>query len=218
MLEGDNLYAKQDYAAALQCYEKVNKTSMASAATFFSAAKTKQAMNASSEEVVALMDSCMSRFTEPYTADAAPYLLERAQARMNANQARLAMLDYDAYFKAVNGNVNDLFYYYREQAALKAKQYQRALDDIAKAVELNPKDLTYRAEQALVNIRVGRNEEAVKTLQEALNIDANYAEAYRLMGIAQVQMKNKKEALKLFTKAKELGDQHVDALIEKYCK
>lgn len=218
MLEGDILYAKQDYAAALQCYEKVNKTSMASAATFFSAAKTKQAMNASSEEVVALMDSCMSRFTEPYTADAAPYLLERAQARMNANQARLAMLDYDAYFKAVNGNVNDLFYYYREQAALKAKQYQRALDDIAKAVELNPKDLTYRAEQALVNIRVGRNEEAVKTLQEALNIDANYAEAYRLMGIAQVQMKNKKEALKLFTKAKELGDQHVDALIEKYCK
>ena len=78
--------------------------------------------------------------------------------------------------------------------------------------------MTYRAEQALVNIRVGRNEEAVKTLQEALNIDANYAEAYRLMGIAQVQMKNKKEALKLFTKAKELGDQHVDALIEKYCK
>lgn len=49
------------------------------------------------------------------------------------------MLNYDAYYKAVNGQVNDLFYYYREQAALKARQYQRALDDIVKAVELSPK-------------------------------------------------------------------------------
>ena len=38
---------------------------------------------------------------------------------MNADQARNAMLDYDAYYNAVNGKVNDMFYYYREQAALK---------------------------------------------------------------------------------------------------
>lgn len=56
------------------------------------------------------------------------------------------------------GKVNDVFYYYREQAAFKAKQFQRALDDIAKAIELNPKELTYRAEQAVINLRVGRNE------------------------------------------------------------
>ena len=103
---------------------------------------------------------------------------------MNANQARAAMLDYDAYYKAVNGKVNDVFYYYREQAALKAKQFQRALNDMEKAIELSPKDLTYRAELAVVNIRVGRNEEALKVLQDALAIDSKYAEAYRLMGIA----------------------------------
>ena len=43
-------------------------------------------MKAPAEEVLALMDSCVVRFTEPYTEEAAPYLLERAQARMNANQ------------------------------------------------------------------------------------------------------------------------------------
>ena len=53
-----------------------------------------------------------------------------------------------------------------------------------KAIELSPKDLTYRAELAVVNIRVGRNEEALKVLQDALAIDSKYAEAYRLMGIA----------------------------------
>lgn len=90
---------------------------------------------------------------------------------MNADQARNAMLDYDAYYNAVNGKVNDMFYYYREQAALKAKQYQRALDDMAKAIELNPEDLTYRAELAVVNLRVGRYEEALNVLKAALEKD-----------------------------------------------
>lgn len=217
-MEGDILFAKQDYPAAFASYDKVNQTNLASPATFFSAAKTKELMQAPAEEVLALMDSCMVRFTQPYTEEAAPYLLERAQARMNANQARNAMLDYDAYYNAVNGNVNDMFYYYREQAALKAKQYQRALDDMAKAIELNPDDLTYRAELAVVNIRVGRNEEALDVLKAALEKDPNYAEAYRLMGIAQIQMKKDKEACASFAKAKELGDPNVDALIEKHCK
>ncbi len=217
-LEGDILFAKQDYPAALAKYDEVNKTNLASAATFYSAAKTKELMQAPAEEVLALMDSCIVRFTEPYTVEAAPYLLERAQARMNADQARNAMLDYDAYFKAVKGDVNDMFYYYREQAALKAKQYQRALDDMAKAIELSPKDLTYRAELAVINIRVGRNEEALNVLKEALEIDPKYAEAYRLMGIAQVQLKLNKEACASFAKAKELGDPNVDELIAKHCK
>lgn len=217
-LEGDILFAKQDYAAALDSYAKVNRSNLASPATFFSAAKAKELMKAPAEEVLALMDSCVVRFTQPYMEEAAPYLFERAQARMNAGQARTAMLDYDAYYKAVNGQVNDMFYYYREQAALKAKQYQRALDDMAKAIELNPGDLTYRAELAVVNIRVGRYEEALEVLKAAVEKDPNYAEAYRLMGIAQLQMKKNKEACANFAKAKELGDPNVDALIEKHCK
>ena len=174
----------------------MNKTILASPATFFSAAKTKELMQAPAEEVLALMDSCVARFTQPYTEEAAPYLLERAQARMNADQARNAMLDYDAYYNAVNGKVNDM----------------------AKAIELNPEDLTYRAELAVVNLRVGRYEEALNVLKAALEKDPKYAEAYRLMGIAQLQMKKDKEACASFAKAKELGDPNVDALIEKHCK
>ena len=217
-MEGDILFAQQDYAGALAAYEKVNTSNIASPATFFSAAKTKELLKGEPKEVVALMDSCITRCPQPITADFAPYLLERAQMNMNADQARNAMLDYDAYYKAVNGQVNDLFYYYREQAALKAKQFQRALNDMEKAIELSPKDLTYRAELAVVNIRVGRNEEALKVLQDALAIDSKYAEAYRLMGIAQLQMKKKQEACQSFAKAKELGDPNVDGLIEKHCK
>lgn len=217
-LEGDILFAMQDYAGALAAYEQVNRSNLASPATFFSAAKTKELMKAESGEILALMDSCVARCPQPVTASYAPYLLERATMRVNAGQARQAMLDYDGYFKAVNGQVNDLFYYYREQAALKARQYQRALDDIAKAVELNPNDLTYQAEQAAVNLRVGRYDTAMKLLQAIIRTNPKYAEAYRLLGLCHIQLKQKEEACKNFNKAKELGDPNVDALIEKYGK
>ena len=217
-LEGDILFAKQDYPAAYVAYEKVNQSDLASPASFFSAAQTKEMMKAPTTEILALMDSCVSRCPQPYTETAAPYLLARAQALLTANQARKAMLDYDAYFNAVNGNVNAAFYYYREQAAIQARQYQRALDDLAKAIELAPQELLYRAELAVVNIRVGRSEEAIRVLQEALKIEPKYAEAYRLMGQAYIQLKKKDDACECFAKAKELGDPNVDALIEKHCK
>lgn len=217
-LKGDILFAKQDYPGALAAYEQVNHSDMASPTSYFSAAQTKEMMKAPATEVLALMDSCIALCPQPYTNTTGPYLLARAQALLNANQARKAMLDYDAYYKAMNGNVNAAFYYYREQAAMQARQYQRALDDLAKAIELAPDELLYRAELAVVNIRVGRSEEAIRILQEALKIEPEYAEAYRLMGQAYIQLKKKDEACESFAKAKELGDPNVDALIKKHCK
>ena len=217
-MEGDILFAQQDYAGALAAYEKVNASNIASPATFFSAAKTKELAKGDPKEVVALMDSCIARCPQPITADFAPYLLERAQMNMNAGQPRNAMLDYDAYHTAVKGEVNDVFYYYREQAALKARQFQRALDDIVKAIEMNPTDLTYQAEHAVVNLRVGRYEEAIQILDNILKSDPKYAEAYRLLGLCQIQLKKTDEACGNFKKAKELGDPNVDELITKYCK
>lgn len=217
-MEGDILFAQQDYAGALAAYEKVNASNIASPATFFSAAKTKELAKGDPKEIVALMDSCIARCPQPITADFAPYLLERAQMNMNAGQPRNAMLDYDAYHTAVKGEVNDVFYYYREQAALKARQFQRALDDIVKAIEMNPTDLTYQAEHAVVNLRVGRYEEAIQILNNILKADPKYAEAYRLLGLCQIQLKKTDEACGNFKKAKELGDPNVDELITKYCK
>lgn len=217
-LEGDIFFAKQDYPGALASYEKVNASNLASAATFFSAAKTKQLIKDTDlKEVIALMDSCIAR-CQPMTAEFAPYLLERAQMLMENEQHRQALLDYDAYYNAVNGQVNDVFYSYREQAALKGKQFQRALDDIAKAIELAPQELTYRAEQAVINLRVGRTDEAVKVLNDALKIDPKFAELYRLLGLCQVQQKKNSEACANFAKAKELGHPDMEELIKKYCK
>lgn len=215
-LEADILFAMQNYAEAYQAIEKVNNSPLASASTWYSAAHCKELMNAPADEVIALMDKCIGTFTPPYTEQAAPYLLERARINMNAEKYRPALVDYEEYYKAVNGKVNDQFYYLRGQCAMQAKAFQRALDDYAEAIELNPNELTYRAELAVVNMRVGRNDEAVKVLDEAIAKDATYAELYRLKGLALLQQKKEKDARSAFDKAKELGDEQVDALIEKY--
>ena len=101
---------------------------------------------------------------------------------------------------------------------MESKQYQRALDDFTKAIELNPRELTYYSELAYVNMRVGRNQEAIDVLKKSLKIDAEYAEGYRLIGVAYLQLKQNAEACEYFNKAKELGDTNVDTLIDKYCK
>ena len=43
---------------------------------------------------------------------------------------------------------------------------------------MNPTDLTYQAEHAVVNLRVGRYEEAIQILNNILKTDPKYGEAY----------------------------------------
>lgn len=215
-LKGDMLFSQADYAGAYAAYEQVNRSNQASAASFYSAAKTKELMQ-DTDAALALMDSCIAKFSPPYTQEAAPYILERARMRDEADQSRQALLDYDEYYKAVGTQVNDVFYYLRGQVALKARVYQRALDDYADAIEMNPEELTYRAELAVANMRVGRNEEALQVLADAEKIDPSYSEIYRLRGLALIQLKRNSEACNSFSKAKELGNSEVQALIDKYC-
>ncbi len=216
-LEGDIFFAQQKYTEALACYQKVNESNLASPLTFYTAAKTMELTEGDPKEVAALMDSCIARCPQPLPVEVAPFVLERAQAYMLAELYRPALADYDTYYDLVNGRVNDVFYHLREQAAFKGKQYQRALDDIAKAIELKPDEMLYRAEQAVVNLRVGRYDEALKILKEAVAKYPEYAEGYRLMGICQIQLKKNADACTSFAKAKELGDPNVDELISKHC-
>jgi len=58
----------------------------------------------------------------------------------------------------------------------------------------------------------------MKILNEILKDEPKYGEAYRLLGLCQIQLKKTDEACGNFNKAKELGDPNVDELIKKYCK
>lgn len=210
-------YAKKDFAKAYNCFTKVTRTNLASPATFYTAALCKEQMG-DSVAVMALMDSCIARCGKPVVQSEAAFFFERGQRLALRGEYRKALADFDDFYAGINGQVTDNFYYQREQVAFKCRMYQRALDDINKAVEMNPKELTYQSELAAVNIRVGRYEEAIKVLQKEIITDPKYAEPYRLLGICQIMLKQKAEACVNFAKAKDLGDKLVDTLIDKYCK
>ena len=215
-LEGDILFAKRDYSGAFASYDKLNKSSLVSSGTFYSAAKAKQLMEGSDlNEVIALMDSAIVHLNKPYLSDAAPYFFERAELNAQAKRYREAVLDYNTFYKAVNGDVNALFYYQREQSAMQCRMYQQALDDINKAVELSADDESLWAEKGVVHLRVNQLDEAIKAFEKAVSVNAEYAAGYRMLGYCQSLKKMKKEAKANYQKAKALGDTVVDQLLEK---
>lgn len=215
-LEGDILFAKKDYAGAFVSYDKLNKSELVSSGTFYSAAKAKQLMEGSDlNEVIALMDSAIVRLNKPYLSDAAPYFFERAELYAQAKKYREAVMDYNTFYKAVNGDVNALFYYQREQAEMQCRMYQQALDDINKAVELSADDENLWAEKGVVHLRVNQLDEAIKAFEKAISLNGEYAAAYRMLGYCQSLKKMKKEAKANYEKAKALGDTVVDQLLEK---
>ena len=128
---------------------------------------------------------------------------------------REAVLDYNTFYNAVNGDVNALFYYQREQSEMQCRMYQQALDDINKAVELSADDENLWAEKGIVHLRVNQLDEAIKAFEKAISINADYAAGYRMLGYCQSLKKMKKEAKANYEKAKALGDKVVDQLLEK---
>ena len=218
-LEGDILFAQGKYAEAFLSYDKVNQSPLASAATFYSASKAKQLTEGSDiNEVLAIMDKAIEMLKKPYYGEAAPYFYERAELRANAGKHREAVMDYNTFFEAVHGDVTALFYFQREQAEMQCRMYQQALNDINKAVEMAPEDADFWVEKGSVHLRVNQLDEAIVAFNKALSLNDKYAAAYRMLGYCQAMQKKNKEACANFAKAKELGDEVVDQLIEKYCK
>ena len=216
-IKGEILVALERYDEALTCYDEVNKSDIASAASFYNTALVNKVKGVEDTVVLALMDSCINRLEKPYTMNAAPYLFERAQLLEEAGKNREALLDLKEYYYAVDGQVNANFFYYREQVAVKARLYQQAFDDLDLALQLEPNETLYIAEKASLNLRVGRYKEALEDIEKILNIDSKNGEAYRLQGVAYIQLKDNR-ACESLQKAKELGDPLVDQIIEKHCK
>lgn len=218
-LEGDIHFAMRNYTEALTCYDKVNQSELVSAATFYSAAKTKHLIEGYNiEEVIALMDSAIVTFHKPYLQEAAPYFYERAALYVEAKKYREAVADYNTFHDIVDGNVNALFYYQREQAEMQCRMYQQAINDINRAVEMEPNDIDYWLEKGTIHLRVNQHDEAEKAFRKAVEIDGQSGTAYRMLGYCFALQKKTDEACTYFQKSKELGDTVVDTLIEKYCK
>lgn len=131
---------------------------------------------------------------------------------------REAVLDYNSFYDAMLGQVSAEFYVIRQQAEMQCRMYQQAINDINKAVELEPSNAGYWTEKGSVHIRLNQTDEAIAALEKAVSLDPKNADAYRMLGYCQVKGKDKKKGLENLNKAKELGDTVAEDLIKKYAK
>jgi len=214
-MEANILFGQKKYNEAYDIYTELANTNLKGAEVYFSAARCKEMLK-DSTAMLALLDSAMNCFTKPYLKEAAPYLWARAQARLQAKKYRDAISDMNDYEELMVANINDNFYYLRHQAEVDGRLYQQALNDITRAIVMNPKETFYYAEKASLEIRVGLYDNAIATAKESITIDANDSDGYLFLGVAQCLKGNKKEGIPNLQKAKDMGNLQAEALIQKY--
>ena len=214
-MEANILFGQKKYNEAYDIYNQLTSTNLKGAELFYSAARCKEMLK-DSTAMLALLDSAMNCFSKPYLKDAAPYLWARAQARAQAKKYREAVSDMNDYEELMKASINDNFYYIRHQAEVDGRLYQQALNDITRAIVMNPKETFYYGEKASLEIRVGLYDNAIATAKECLVVDPNDSDGYMFLGVAQCLKGNKKEGIPNLQKAKDLGNLQADKLIEKY--
>ena len=215
-LEANILYASKRYDEAYDIYTDLAQHSNLSAAEMWFYAASCKAQQKDTLARMALLDSAVNTFTKPYLKEAAPYLWSRAEARMDAGMYREAISDMNDYEQLMAAEVNARFYYIRHQAEIEGRLFQQALNDIERAITMEPKETVYYAEKASLEVRVGRYDEAIATAKECISIAPDNSDGYLFLGLAQCLKGNKKEGVTNLQKARELGDPQAEGLIEKY--
>lgn len=216
--EAQIIFSQKDYAKAYDMFIALAKAPQRTGEYFFEAAQCKAQLKAPNNEIIALLDSAVAACPQPLTNIAAPYVLTRGEAYDAAGEYKKAIADYNLYDTLMAGRGNDTFYYTKFKCEVKLKQYQQALNDIAHAAILNPQQPAYLAEMASLQLRVNRLDDAIRTADLCIRVAPDESDAYIIKGLALILDKQKAEGLKCLGKAKQLGDERAQGLIDKYSK
>ena len=212
------LFSQKKFSEAYDAFMQVSKTNMRGGECFYDAALCLQASNDSSSRVIEMLDSAVACYEKPYTAEAASYVLARGRYYDEIGQPRKAVLDMNAYEEAMKNRVGDRFYYVREQVEVRAHLYQQALDDLDKAMAMNPRESLYPTEKAFLLVRVNKLDEGISLAQQIISALPDFGDAYAVYGLGLIQKGKKKEGIEQLNKAQTLGSEMAAPLLEKYGK
>ena len=211
------LFACKRYDESFTTFQDAIAKGSHNAECFYGAARCKEQLG-DTTAYIALLDSAVATFSQPYLKEAAPYIFARAQALAENGQYRLAVNDYNEYENLMISQINSEFYYIRSQVEVKGRLFQQALNDLDKAIEKSPSVLLYRSEKASLQIRVKLTDEAIETASECIRLFPDSSDGYLFLGLAQCLKGDKALGVVNLLKAKDLGDAQADVLIEKYGK
>lgn len=191
------LFTQKKYEEAYNIYMQLQETVIGGADNMFNAMLCKQASGAPAEEVMAAMDSVIAACPQPLTFQSAPYVFRRGAMYQEQGQYRKAMIDYNLYEKLMVGTrLTPEFYYNRFLCEREARVFQQALDDITKAIDMQPGNPLYYCERASLKLRLRMYDDAIADANRAIIINDKTAEAYAVLGVAQC---NKKRSMRAYS-------------------
>ena len=219
--QGVILYSMKRDAEALEKFKTYNATAAASPQSHYFAAQVLIRMQAQDSVIVAELDSALARAEKPYKGgDVAAVLELRAYYYDKLGNARAAVLDYNDYEQIVGSQrLSAQFFALRAALAEKARIYQVALDDYSTAISRasSREDREdFRINRALLCLRVQLWEDAISTAQQVIAENPQVADAYKIIGVAYGEQKNRARALEYLTKAQQMGDENATTLLQKY--
>ena len=196
-------FLKGNYQKACDMFLDLTKSNLNGGELYFEAAQAKTHLKAPAQEIEVLLDSAIS--VGARTGMAGNYYLARANFLNEQGQYRRAIQDYNMY-DSIARPVDANFFYTRYQCETKLRMWQPALLDIARACYLAPKQPTFFAEWASLDLRVKRYDEGISAATHCTELAPEYADGYLLLGLLQKEKGLKDEAIKNLKKAQELGD------------
>lgn len=218
--KGQVLFSQLKYAEAYEAFTAVNNTEIASPQTFYYAYNALDHINGDESQLIALLDSVIAHLPKPYTDEAWPYFIARAQRLEGAGQYRRAVADYNECEKILgHHNLKSQFYWLRSQAELGCHMNEQALDDLATAANIaedKKEKIEFLIEEAALRCQWRDVDMCIQTCESILALDAAYADAYKLLGICYGEKKDKKRAQQYLKKAQENGATNVEQFIEQY--
>lgn len=210
--EAQYCYFKGDYQQALSMFLDLTKTPINSGELYYEAAQAKAQLQAPANEIEVLLDSAVA--VGQKTGLAAPYYLARAQFFDRKGEYRKALGDYNQY-DTLSHTIDPTFFYARYKCEMKLRMWQQALLDIARTCYLAPKEPTYFAEWASLDLRVKRIDEGINAAKACISLAPEYADGYLLLGLLQREKGLKQESIENLKKAQELGDTRAEEYLKK---
>lgn len=218
ILKAQLLDGKQDYNGSLAIYEALHQEHSKVTSLYYAISVAREGRGDSLTAVIEPLDSAIAMFGTPTPYEAADYIIRRGQLYANAGRYRDAVQDYNQYCYLLNNKVSAVFYYERSQIEVNARMFQQALDDINRAIDLSPQLPLYHVEKAAIAIRVNLLDDCIQACQNAIRLNPNIIDAYRILGYAQLQKGDKESAKANLQKAIDMGDEGAKTILETYFK
>ena len=202
--KADALLENGMFEGAYECYVSLAATSLRSADVFARAAQCQGSLKNYSV-AVELMDSAVACFDGQTLQGAAPYILTRALLKCSAERYREAVFDYNRYEEIMGVVPNANFYYLRSQAEVKGKMFQQALNDLERAILIEPSNVTFYLEKGLLCYRVNLLEDGAIALEDAKKMMPDAPDVHYILGCIYSKSGNKALAVENLKKAVSLG-------------